>query len=206
MISFSGSNFGKNKIYIYNRKSHLTFFCQIEAISPKFKKLQISQNLKEIIPNRVDYHGNQILYYACQSQNGEICKFLFNSTYAINIKVNDGYDLENKPLHLAAKWNNTEATKLLISSGAKVNETNHRSQTPLFYAIKRNNIEISEILISNGADVNARDENSKTPLFYAIKQNNHEMVEFLISHGAVIDAEDRDALNEAAQNDSEETA
>ncbi|EAX98076.1 hypothetical protein TVAG_415000 [Trichomonas vaginalis G3] len=70
-----------------------------------------------------DYYQNNILDYACQSQNGEICKFLLNSTNANDKYVNESNEGRlSTPLHFAAKWNNKEATELLISHGANINE------------------------------------------------------------------------------------
>src|SRR5271165_6738923 len=85
-------------------------------------------------------------------------------------------------LHNAARINNLQLCKELVSQGIDVNQFNNNMFTPLLIATIKSNIEIVKFLITTGADVN---------LFYhepaialAAEIGNLEMVKFFHQHGA----------------------
>ena len=112
--------------------------------------------------------------------------------------VEEGVDLNAKtklgksPLHMAAKKQKTEITRLLIATGADVNAGDQNGKTPLIEAASAGQSANAEVLLSAGANINARDENGFTALMWATMMGFPESVEILLESGAEVNTRSKD--------------
>lgn len=90
------------------------------------------------------------------------------------------------PLHLAARFGQSEIVALLLERGAGVDfvSENPLAFTPLHAAVAGASLESAEQLIDAGASVNTRQGDGLTPLMAAAATGQIEMVELLTDHGA----------------------
>ena len=98
-------------------------------------------------------------------------KFLFNS-----------HNVQQKPLMIATKYNNTDLIKFFIENGADPNFKNYTGITPLMFAAQNKDVKPETIhaLIENGADVNET-YNGRTTIMLAIESNNISTIRALLS-------------------------
>ena len=99
-------------------------------------------------------------------------------------------------LHEAAKTNDTDRIRKLISQGAPINSKDETDRSALYCAAQGGHIPALKLLVDHGADVNAVsvDDDSMTPLIVAIYRGHYDVVKFLVEHGANTDAKDKDGL------------
>jgi len=101
----------------------------------------------------------------------------------------------------AAKDNNFDMVKKLISTGVNLDQQDERGYTSLMitsYTNPPNNGKIAEELIKSGANLEIKDKNGYTALFFHIKNNNVYIVRKLIEAGSSVN--DNDLLDLAAYN------
>ena len=84
----------------------------------------------------------------------------------------------------AARDQNTEAVRTLLTEGAPVNVSPPDGVTALHWAVQWDHDEIAGLLIGAGADVNAADNYDVTPLALACTNASAAMVETLLQAGA----------------------
>ena len=72
--------------------------------------------------------------------------------------VNATNHLGENALHIAVRWGDLDAAKLLITSGVEVNKHGEHGYTPLHYACQYGNSEILKLLLDSGANPYARTE------------------------------------------------
>ena len=84
----------------------------------------------------------------------------------------------------AAKNQNTEAVRTLLTEGTPVNVSQPDGVTALHWAVQWDHAEIADLLIDAGADVNATDNYEVTPLALACTNASPGMVKRLLSAGA----------------------
>ena len=104
-------------------------------------------------------------------------------------------DYGETPLFTAVRYDNRDATALLISAGAKVNTRNKDGTTPLMMAVLGQDLPLITQLVAVGADVNASDDDGDTVLMhgavFAVKQTI-PILRFLVSRGANVNAAAKD--------------
>lgn len=100
-----------------------------------------------------------------------------------------------KPLHVAAKKNDTACIENLISLGADVNVKKNDGETPLHVAAAHNQKDSHyctiELLLKNGADVNARSKDGDTPLHCLVQFADVKTVKLLINFQADVSVKSR---------------
>ena len=84
----------------------------------------------------------------------------------------------------AARNQNTEAVRTLLTEGAPVNASQPDGVTALHWAVQWDHREIASLLIDAGANVNAADSYDVTPLALACTNASPAMVETLLQAGA----------------------
>ncbi|CAG9760197.1 unnamed protein product [Ceutorhynchus assimilis] len=148
--------------------------------------------------------GETPLYFAIAYRKMEITELLLTRGADAAIKkkgylkvVEDilQYDIEinmlhnstkegSTPLHNAAKNEQKEIAKLLISYGAKINTQDETGKTPIFYATKNADLNMIKLLLTNGAIV----KDDPELLYIAVRKEYKEIVEALLQHDADINA------------------
>ena len=127
--------------------------------------------------------------------------------------VNIGNDLEETPLHKAAKGGHYKAVQELLLFGSNVNCRTKKGLTPLHCACGNRTVDddnnsnpssslspisqsislrevVSTLLQHGGADIHAVDRGGRTPLHYAAKRGKEDLVRLLINKGADIHLQD----------------
>ena len=96
------------------------------------------------------------------------------------------------PLHVAARYGDTEIGLHLISAGAKVDAPDCQGATPLHVAACHNHIAFVHVLAHTniGANVNGKSFNGSTPLHSAAACGAVEVIDYLLYLGADVTAVD----------------
>jgi acetyl esterase/lipase len=114
---------------------------------------------------------------------------------------NDGFT----PLSLAAFFNQTEISKLLLENGADPNlhATNPSKVNALHSAVAKENYELCKLLIEYGVNVNAPQMQNVTALHSATHRGNLKLVRLLVESGAEINLkmDNGDTAISIAEND-----
>ncbi|TAL30595.1 MAG: ankyrin repeat domain-containing protein [Alphaproteobacteria bacterium] len=85
--------------------------------------------------------------------------------------VNTTNALGENALHIAVRWGEIDAVKLLISSGADINKHGEYGYTPLHYAAECGYQEIVKLLLDSGANPFARTEGDIPSTLARFKDN-----------------------------------
>jgi uncharacterized protein len=85
-------------------------------------------------------------------------------------------------LHVAAKWGDAEAIKVLVSNGADINKRGEEGFTPLHYAVEQNKLEAVRCLVSLGA-ANLKERHGNTPAQLAKILGHEAVYQFLMANG-----------------------
>lgn len=128
------------------------------------------------------------LYSAIRMGDIEATELLIKS----GANVNDNYERNRTPLHVAIGYKQFEIAKLLINNGANVNAKtgNHGKDdlTPMHLAIFANTPEFIELLASNGALINERESTEgHTPFHLAALYGNKSVIQALVDKGQDIE-------------------
>ncbi|KAG4090550.1 ankyrin [Neocallimastix lanati (nom. inval.)] len=125
--------------------------------------------------NKVNYkYGERPLFYACESGNKNLIKFLLE--YGADINKENVYG--QIPLSKACKSGNKDLQN--------INKEDKIGETPLFYACERKNKDLVVYLVENGADIIKENKYGERPLFKPSYNGNKDIVEYLkylIEHG-----------------------
>ena len=101
----------------------------------------------------------------------------------------------SRPLHLAAKRQNSGVIEFLLDSGAFIDAQDSRGLTPLAIAILEDNIECCRLLLARGAQAHFNDVQGDS-LFVHTELHNPLIAELLLQYGADINA--RNDIGESA--------
>ena len=100
--------------------------------------ITVDRMVKEGMPVDVnDGNGRTALHWATLSSN-VVIKHLLHEGADVN---RQDYRYKDTPLHLAARYNYTEAVRLLLDNKADINLKNNKNKTPLDYARKGSEVE-----------------------------------------------------------------
>lgn len=123
--------------------------------------------------------SNLIIGYLRLGYNDDLAQF--DPQYLKNTEI--------RTLHIAVQYEDFEAVKKLVESGADLNQTNLDRKTPLHYAKQ---LDMVQYLLEKGADSKLKDKFDKTLLHYAVKDNNIDVIKLLIKNGVNIDQKDNE--------------
>ncbi|ORX79989.1 ankyrin [Anaeromyces robustus] len=139
--------------------------------------------------NKIDSHGNCLLYYSVLKKDVETTKYLIRIGADVNFKDKLGNSILNTVIY---NKNMDILFALIRNNNVFLNVSNKRGETPLISIIRINDYNenekksIVDCLIERGADVNSIDNDGNTPLVYAIKNNLLSIVILLVNNGASI--------------------
>jgi ankyrin repeat protein len=134
------------------RKIKAEYFQSLDKKNYKKAMALINKNLINV--NMKDKFGWTALFFAADTNNINLAKFLVRKGADINVKDNEGFT----PLHEAVVKNSYEVAKFLIEKGANVNAKDNYGYTPLHIASLYGNPKMVLLLIKHKADINAKDK------------------------------------------------
>ena len=88
-----------------------------------------------------------------------------------------------------------EATRYLLSQGAKPNGADRNRLSPLLRAVERNHIAIVKLLLAHGADRDTKDKKGRTALMTAAWKNHWHVLHMLLQKEADVNAKDNRGRN-----------
>ncbi len=102
----------------------------------------------------------------------------------LNVDLNQVYEYEGSPLHVAVKEGDIELVKHFIEKGANVNIQGAFGETPLHIAVDRGYDVIVKLLLEKGADPNIQSNEGNTPLHIAVISSSADIAYELLKAGA----------------------
>ena len=117
------------------------------------------------------------LHYAVMSASCETVEVLLDK--GADVDIGDKHN--RTPLHFAVARNNSNISRILLSSGGAASSIpNARNETPLHLAAENGNIEITEMLLQHCSNPSIKDEKGNTPLNVASRGNYVTIVDMII--------------------------
>ncbi|KAJ3579867.1 hypothetical protein NPX13_g696 [Xylaria arbuscula] len=104
----------------------------------------------------------------------------------------DFQDVDETPLHLAAKHGHDTIINFLIAHGVDIEKKTSAGGTALIIAAENGHVSTCNRLLTLGADVNGTNDAKATALIAACRAGSKELAELLLKHHADISATDSD--------------
>ena len=93
-----------------------------------------------------------------------------------------GVHASDAPLADAAKNNDLDSVRTLMTAGADVNAAQGDGMTALHWAAFHDNVEVADLLLAADADVSVQTRvGALTPLWFAASNGNADMVDWLLT-------------------------
>ena len=137
--------------------------------------------------------GSTVLCFATQSDDPKFIDLFLQHGATLNARSKNGAT----PLYAAVAKKKENATKFLISKGAKVDQLaflNERGRlwTPLMSAAEDGDLHLTELLMASGASLEKRNNWGETVLMHVARLPESEMIRFLVKRGANVNAKTPD--------------
>lgn len=101
--------------------------------------------------------------------------------FSVKEDANQKNEAGETPLHIAARQNNSEMTRLLLSFDTIIDEKDNNGNTPLMAALKADSLNTAKILCEYGANVFAVDNEGGMPWQEAFAKENEKGFQVLIT-------------------------
>ncbi len=141
-----------------------------------------------------DPNATNLAYWISQHKNEQV-----KASIAAGVDLNAiGKSSGDRALHVAVKYSNLDALRMLLDAGADPNGRNWMGNTPLKElsgrkafddSLDATNLTAARLLLAKGADPSLPSKDTMTPLHLATAKNFFAMVKILVEGGASINAE-----------------
>ncbi|XP_032236957.1 transient receptor potential cation channel subfamily A member 1 isoform X2 [Nematostella vectensis] len=205
LVDEEGSNNGNGR-----RSDNLALTAIRRASKRKINPSSSVFDLKRSISNSVERNltGNITLHQACKTGDTALVRrFIEEGSPSLDACDELGFT----PLHCAARFNQSEVIRLLLSNGADPNKFNlheTRTFTPLHTACWYNAGKAARELVRSGSDVNSFSPSGHQAIHCAARRADSEILEILLTEGVsdpnAVDNEGISPLHIAAANGREE--
>ncbi len=139
-----------------------------------------------LFENGYPFDGENFAHYI-EKWNQKICKCYVDAGMDVNISDSDGTPM----LNIAARSDNIEAVKWLVSCGARLDSVSKdRGYTAIMDAVWRGNAEMTKFFIAQGAELDTISKEGQTMLILAVGADKTEIVKMLAENGANPDIKD----------------
>ena len=139
-----------------------------------------------LFENGFPFDGDNFAHHI-EIWNEDICQCYIDAGMDANISDSDGTPM----LNIAARADNLEAVKWLVSCGARLDSVSKdRGYTAIMDSVWRGNSEMTHFFIEKGADLNTVSKDGQTILVLAVGADKTEIVKMLAENGANPDIKD----------------
>lgn len=141
---------------------------------------------------QLNYDNENILTYSIITNKNEVAKMIIDKKLKKDWRDGNG----ETPLTVAAKNNNFDMIKYLLSSGEDINETDNQQRNALMITMDEKsydgNYSYFDALyfLEKGIDINHRDDKGLNLLSYAAFGGSVELIEKLVKMGIEVDGTD----------------
>ena len=168
-----------------NKEKNTLLHLAVFARKPAMVRFLLSRGCDLAASNS---NGSTPLHAAVRTNGQDILQILLSHAEVWNINLVDA-DLEDTPLHLAAKRGHLKMAELLLHHGANLNSKNCFQQAPLHCAVNTTHKKIVKLLCTKGCDINSRDEDGNTPLHCAVRSESSAIAKMLLEAGCDMNAQ-----------------
>ncbi|PSN32251.1 hypothetical protein C0J52_19671 [Blattella germanica] len=118
--------------------------------------------------SRHSHQQYSLIHIASENNHIPLLQFLIdNGAY-----IDNGIWDNSTPMHLACRWGQEDAVRLLLERNASVNLQNKKGNTPLHEAVQEGHGNIITILLSSHSDIDACNKDGETPFHIACRNSN----------------------------------
>ena len=156
------------------------------CVNPEALILQAVTGGRTASPAETEFRKTQEGQYLAAAAAGDIRGVTRFLDQGVNIAARDKVRpyWDNSALDHAARTDNVELARLLLSKGLDVNSRSTAGHTALHVATGLGRAKMAEFLLKNGADTSIQDRRTGTPLEVAVLQARPSMARLLVQHGA----------------------
>lgn len=157
-----------------------------ESSAQILQEQQEEDSYNYLFENGYPFDGDNFARYI-EKWNEKICRCYVDAGMDVNISDSEGTPM----LNIAARADNIEAVKWLVSCGASLDSVSKdRGYTAIMDAVWRGNVEMTKFFIEKGAELDTISKDGQTMLVLAVGADKTEIVKMLAENGADPDIKD----------------
>lgn len=157
-----------------------------ESSAQILQEQQEEDSYNYLFENGYPFDGDNFARYI-EKWNEKICRCYVDAGMDVNISDSEGTPM----LNIAARADNIEAARWLVSCGASLDSVSKdRGYTAIMDAVWRGNAEMTKFFIENGAELDTISKDGQTMLVLAVGADKTEIVKMLAENGADPDIKD----------------
>lgn len=157
-----------------------------ESYGQILQEQQEEDSYNYLFENGYPFDGDNFAHHI-EKWNEKICRCYVDAGMDVNISDSEGTPM----LNIAARVDNIEAVKWLVSCGASLDSVSKdRGYTAIMDAVWRGNAEMTKFFIEKGAELDTISKDGQTMLVLAVGADKTEIVKMLAENGADPDIKD----------------
>lgn len=157
-----------------------------ESSAQILQEQQEEDSYNYLFENGYPFDGDNFAHYI-EKWNEKICRCYVDAGMDVDISDSEGTPM----LNIAARADNIEAAKWLVSCGASLDSVSKdRGYTAIMDAVWRGNAEMTKFFIEKGAELDTISKDGQTMLVLAVGADKTEIVKMLAENGANPDIKD----------------
>lgn len=157
-----------------------------ESYAQILQEQQEEDSYNYLFENGYPFDGDNFARYI-EKWNEKICRCYVDAGMDVNISDSEGTPM----LNIAARADNIEAARWLVSCGASLGSVSKdRGYTAIMDAVWRGNAEMTKFFIEKGAELDTISKDGQTMLVLAVGADKTEIVKMLAENGADPDIKD----------------
>lgn len=157
-----------------------------ESSAQILQEQQEEDSYNYLFENGYPFDGDNFAHYI-EKWNEKICRCYVDAGMDVNISDSEGTPM----LNIAARADNIEAARWLVSCGASLGSVSKdRGYTAIMDAVWRGNAEMTKFFIEKGAELDTISKDGQTMLVLAVGADKTEIVKMLAENGADPDIKD----------------